>query len=70
MKELQGSASTEIELPVDECFALLASIDITSSKSVPNGLWGTWSSTRASDGKPLRLRLSTSTARITSNQPG
>jgi hypothetical protein len=27
VKELQGSASTEIELPVDECFALLASID-------------------------------------------
>ena len=27
MKELQGSASTEIELPVEECFARLASID-------------------------------------------
>ena len=27
MKELQGSASTEIELPVEDCFALLASID-------------------------------------------
>jgi ribosome-associated toxin RatA of RatAB toxin-antitoxin module len=27
VKELQGSASTEIELPVEACFALLASID-------------------------------------------
>ena len=27
MKQLQGSASTEIELPLDDCFALLASID-------------------------------------------
>jgi len=28
VKELQGSASTEIELPPEDCFALLASIDL------------------------------------------
>ena len=27
MKQLQGSASAEIELPVEDCFALLASIE-------------------------------------------
>ena len=27
MKELQGSASTEIELPAEDCFTLLASVD-------------------------------------------
>jgi ribosome-associated toxin RatA of RatAB toxin-antitoxin module len=27
LKQLQGSASAEIELPVEDCFALLASID-------------------------------------------
>ena len=27
MKELQGSASTEVELPAEDCFALVASID-------------------------------------------
>src|SRR5271154_2533192 len=27
MKELQGSASTEVELPAEDCFAVLAAID-------------------------------------------